>query len=59
MIKCSFCGNSFLESQGVASCKGCPMSKTCNKIKCPHCGFETLKEPGIIKFFRKIWGKKQ
>lgn len=54
MNKCSFCGFEFNETESTASCSGCPMSKTCNKSKCPNCGYEILKEPGIIRFLRKF-----
>jgi hypothetical protein len=56
MIKCSFCGHEFNEHDGKVCCSGCPMSKTCNKLKCSNCGFEMLKEPGIIKFIKRKWG---
>lgn len=58
MIKCSFCGHSFSEMEGKSGCSGCPMSKACNKNKCPNCGYEIPKEPALIKFIKKKWGKK-
>jgi len=57
MITCNFCGHSFNETDSISACKGCPMSKSCNKHKCPNCGFEVPQEPGIIKLLRK-WGQK-
>ncbi|RJR13016.1 hypothetical protein C4588_01370 [Candidatus Parcubacteria bacterium] len=58
MIKCSFCGHEFNDHDSKSGCNGCPMSKTCNKSKCPNCGFEMPKEPGLIKFIKRKWGKK-
>lgn len=58
MIKCSFCQHEFNESESQANCAGCPMSKACNKSKCPNCGYEILKEPGLITFIKNKWGKK-
>jgi hypothetical protein len=58
MIKCGFCGYEFKEDVKKVGCSGCPMSCTCNKYKCPNCGFEILKEPGIIKFIKRKWRRK-
>jgi len=57
MIKCSFCGHNFEENEGKIGCVGCPMSKACNKHKCPNCGFEMPKEPKIVKLIKR-WGSK-
>lgn len=57
MIKCSFCGHEFTEEQSVAGCVSCPMHKSCNKHKCPNCGYEILKEPKLIQVLKK-WGRK-
>ena len=53
MSKCSFCGYEFSEEQGTAGCKGCPLHKSCGKLKCPNCGFEIPKEPKFIAWLRK------
>jgi len=57
MIKCSFCGNEFTEYQSKSACSGCPMTKVCNKNKCPNCGYEIPKEPKLVKIIKK-WGQK-
>ncbi|EOC99525.1 hypothetical protein [Caldisalinibacter kiritimatiensis] len=57
MIKCSFCGYEFNEDEAAKGCKSCPMSKACNKYKCPNCGFEIPKEPKFIQLIKK-WGRK-
>jgi rubredoxin len=51
-MKCVFCGYEFSEKEGVGACKGCPMAK-CDMIKCPNCGYETLPEPKLVKFFKR------
>ncbi|HHW01807.1 MAG TPA: hypothetical protein GXX35_03145 [Thermoanaerobacterales bacterium] len=49
MMKCSFCGLEFDEkSPDAASCKGCPMSGHCGKIRCPRCGFEMVRPGGLF-----------
>jgi rubredoxin len=57
MIKCSFCGYEYSESQSSAGCSGCPMRGACGKQRCPNCGFESPREPGIIKLIKKAFGK--
>ncbi|WP_066502120.1 hypothetical protein [Abyssisolibacter fermentans] len=57
MIKCSFCGYEFDEQQLKEGCVNCPMSKACNKFKCPNCGFHVMKEPKLIIQLKK-WVKK-
>ena len=58
MIKCSFCGFEFIKDEGHLGCSGCPMSKTCNKYKCPNCGYEMPKEPKLITILKK-WRQKK
>ena len=43
MITCTFCGYNFSEEDADKSCSGCPMSKSCNKLKCPKCNFENVR----------------
>lgn len=53
MITCSFCGNVFDENENTKSCSGCPMSKNCNKVKCPKCNFENTKPLNLKQIFIK------
>jgi len=59
MIKCSFCGTEFDENDSVKACAGCPMSKACNKLKCPNCGYEALKEPKLIRLIKGLFSSKR
>ncbi|HDK17618.1 MAG TPA: hypothetical protein ENG95_00425 [Nitrospirae bacterium] len=56
-MKCSLCGLEFKERDGLSSCKGCPVSGSCSMIKCPNCGYDIPREPGLIKLLKK-WRKK-
>ncbi|GBE39962.1 MAG TPA: hypothetical protein ENG75_06425 [Nitrospirae bacterium] len=58
-MKCSLCGLEFKERDGLSSCKGCAVSGSCSLIKCPNCGYEAPKEPGIIKFIRSLKRQKE
>jgi hypothetical protein len=48
----------FDEELAKKGCKGCAMSKSCGKIKCPNCNYEMY--PGVdMKIIKSIknWGK--
>ncbi|MDP2856435.1 MAG: hypothetical protein Q8P50_00465 [Bacillota bacterium] len=47
-VKCPFCGHVFEEVDATGGCRGCPMAGSCAKTKCPNCGYEVLKEPGLL-----------
>jgi hypothetical protein len=53
MITCSFCGYEFSELDSQVGCQGCPLHKSCGKVKCPNCGFEIPKEPKLISWLKK------
>lgn len=57
MMKCGFCGYEFSGDESKTGCRGCPLSKRCNKYKCPNCGYEMPKEPKLIEILKK-WGRK-
>ncbi len=52
-MKCQLCGLEFREEEGQAACMGCPVSRSCSLIKCPNCGYEVPKEPGLIKKLKR------
>ena len=51
-MKCALCGNEFTEEEAAGSCRGCIMASGCHMLKCPNCGYEIPKEPGLIKLIR-------
>ena len=51
-MKCSLCGYQFEEDETVIACKGCPLKKACNMVRCPNCGFEVPAEPKLFKVLR-------
>lgn len=55
-MKCPLCGYQF-EEEDVVACKGCPLFKGCNMVRCPNCGFETPAEPKLVKVMKK-WRSK-
>ncbi len=52
-LKCDLCGLVFNEDQAVQSCQACPLLRGCKLLRCPRCGYETLREPGIIRWVRR------
>jgi rubredoxin len=49
--ECSLCG---LEFDG-ASCHGsCPMSRGCEMVRCPRCGYEFVQDGFVAGLFRKL-----
>ena len=52
-MKCPLCGLEFKEEDGQAACKGCPMARSCELIKCPNCGYEIPKESALIKKLKR------
>ncbi|MCX7711861.1 MAG: hypothetical protein N2484_18615 [Clostridia bacterium] len=63
-MKCEFCGFEFNEHESRSGCSGCPMSKSCNKLKCPNCNYEMVPVSeirlldNIKKWGKIIWNKK-
>jgi transcription initiation factor IIE alpha subunit len=53
-IKCSFCGHTFKETEGISACQGCPVSN-CAMIKCPNCGYDQLPEPKSLKWIKHLF----
>ncbi|WP_424356173.1 DNA helicase PriA [Methanobacterium sp. MBAC-LM] len=42
-MQCKLCGCIFDETKKPETCNHC-MGSSCNKIKCPNCGYEVLPE---------------
>lgn len=57
-MKCPLCGLEFKEEYGQSACKGCAISKSCDLIKCPNCGYEIPREPSFIKSLKR-WKEKK
>lgn len=57
-MKCSLCGFEFSEKNAQKACSGCIITKSCNLVKCPNCGYESPVESKLIKKIRE-WRKKK
>lgn len=52
-MKCLLCGYQFEENEGSTTCVGCPLSKGCNMVCCPNCGYEIPLNSKLIELFKK------
>ena len=52
-MKCSFCGKEFDEQAQSKVCRNCALFGGCKMVRCPHCGYESPREPGLVKTIRK------
>ncbi|RKY04294.1 hypothetical protein DRP77_04235 [Candidatus Poribacteria bacterium] len=52
-MRCPFCGFQFDENDSPA-CRSCPFGRSCRLVKCPNCGYETIKPGGL---FSKLIGR--
>ncbi len=58
-MKCTFCGFVFNEKAAGVACRACPMSRGCDMIRCPNCGFELPVEPDWLrKLINMLKGRK-
>lgn len=62
-MKCDHCGLVFDEEHARNGCAGCPMNRSCRKIKCPRCSYEMMPMPEfrlgklMQKWRDRIWKK--
>ncbi|NIP66674.1 hypothetical protein GWN63_01040 [Candidatus Bathyarchaeota archaeon] len=55
-MKCSLCGYEFEEDESVMTCRGCPLRRGCNMIRCPNCGYEVPARSKLAKILKR-WRK--
>lgn len=51
-MKCPLCGYVYDKEEAGRGCGGCPV-RNCDVTRCPDCGYESLPEPGLIKFLKR------
>lgn len=57
-MKCSLCGLEFDIKDAASACSGCLLTRSCELVKCPNCGFEMAPDPKWIKSLKKRRRKK-
>ncbi len=51
-VTCSLCRFEFTEAEGLALCGKCALLGGCRFIRCPRCGYEMPRTPGLVKWVR-------
>ncbi|MGB9791388.1 MAG: hypothetical protein ACPLTR_02280 [Thermacetogeniaceae bacterium] len=59
MITCPFCGLEFTEEEAVPGCGSCPLQPACGRLKCPRCGYEVARTPGVIRWLKAAMRRKR
>lgn len=54
--RCPLCGKQFSENE--VKCSGCLLSKKCDLLCCPNCGYSFREKSAVVDFFKK-WLKKK
>ena len=57
-MKCSLCGFHYSEQEVQTACSACPVTKGCQLLRCPNCGYETPPEPKWLKTIRGWFSKR-
>ncbi|OGP74784.1 MAG: hypothetical protein A2W09_01405 [Deltaproteobacteria bacterium RBG_16_50_11] len=55
--KCPLCGKEFHESE-MKCTSGCLLSRNCNLLCCPSCGYSFKERSALVDFFKSFWRKK-
>ncbi len=55
-LQCPLCGKRFLEEE-MKCTSGCLLSKHCNLLCCPHCGYTFKERSAIVDFFKRFLKK--
>jgi len=56
-VTCPLCGSEYDEHVGLACHAGCPMSRGCRLLKCPHCGYEMPAPTGLTRWLGRWLGR--
>lgn len=52
-MRCAFCDREFDERHASKACSGCAVFGGCQKVKCPHCGYESPRETRLLRWLRE------
>jgi DNA-directed RNA polymerase subunit RPC12/RpoP len=44
VVRCDLCGYRYRLDRAERGCDGCPLSGSCELVKCPNCGYETPRD---------------
>jgi hypothetical protein len=49
---CGFCGSSFQQDKAQPTCASCPLSGSCQLVRCPQCNYENPVPPKWLNGLR-------
>lgn len=52
-MRCGFCNHQFTEEDAEASCSRCALFGGCRFLRCPSCGYEMPRTPGLLKILQR------
>jgi tRNA(Ile)-lysidine synthase TilS/MesJ len=55
VFTCSLCGCRF--THGGEVCSACPISRGCDLVRCPSCGFQFPRSSRAADYFGRLWKK--
>jgi hypothetical protein len=55
--QCPLCGNKFTPGE-MKGCSGCLLSKQCDLICCPRCGYSYKEQSALVNLIKKCLKKK-
>ena len=55
--KCALCGHAFI-MDGHSCPSSCPMSRHCNLVCCPNCGYSFPKGSRTVEFIKNLFKKR-
>lgn len=54
--KCPLCGKEFGKEE-MECHSGCLLSKNCNLLCCPNCGYSYKNQSTLVEFIKSLWRK--
>ena len=54
-MKCPLCGHE--TPADAANCRGCALRRSCQTIRCEHCGYRTVEDSALVNLVRRLWGR--
>lgn len=57
-MNCAHCRKDFTPDEAQKGCESCGLFGGCHLLKCPHCGYEQPREPGMVQWLREKMKRK-
>ena len=56
-MQCPSCHKEFDPAVSQSACEMCAGKGSCGRIRCPHCGNETVREPSVLQKIRALFSR--